>query len=133
MTLDDATRAWVARWIRLAAGDLELARLGLAADGFDVYELIGFHAQQAVEKLIKAFLARSAVDFRDQHDIDYLQRLVEKVDKGLATRIDPATALNRYAVRTRYPGRYGPVTREQAETAVRIAMAVSEEMLPRLE
>lgn len=73
------------------------------------------------------------MDFEDQHDIVYLQRLVANVDTGLAHRIDPAAALNRYAVRTRYPGRYGPVTREQAETAVRIAQLVSAEMLPRLE
>jgi HEPN domain-containing protein len=133
MTLEDATRAWVARWIRLGEGDLSMARLGLASDGFDVYELVGFHAQQAVEKLIKAFLAKRAVDFEDQHDIDYLQRRVAKVDAGLAARIDQAAALNRYAVGTRYPGRYGPVTRAQAESAVQIAESVRAAILPCLQ
>ena len=133
MTLDDAARAWVARWIRLAEGDLAMAHLALASEGFDVYELVGFHAQQAVEKLIKAYLAKRAVDFDEQHDIDYLQRLVGKVDMGLAARLDPAAALNRYAVGTRYPGRYGPVTRAQAETAVRISEAVRAELRPHLE
>jgi HEPN domain-containing protein len=133
MPLDDAARAWIARWVRLAEGDLAMARLGLESDEFDVYELVGFHAQQAAEKLIKAFLARNAVDFEDQHDIDYLQRLVGSVDAELARRIDPAAALNRYAVGTRYPGRYGPVTREQAEAAVRIAEAVRAEIHPRLQ
>src|SRR5215207_1548282 len=117
MPLDDAVRAWVARWVRLAEGDLAMARLGLGSDTFDVYELVGFHAQQAAEKLVKAYLARNAVEFEDQHDIDYLQRLVRRVDAALAAKIDPAAALNRYAVGTRYPGRYGLVTREQAETA----------------
>lgn len=109
------------------------ARLGLANDGFDVYELIGFHAQQAVEKLIKAFLAKNAIDFEDEHNIDYLQRLVRRVDSELASRIDTAAALNRYAVGTRYPGRYGPVTREQAESAVRIAETVRADVLPHLQ
>jgi HEPN domain-containing protein len=103
MALDEAARAWVARWVRLAEGDLAMARLGLESDEFDVYELVGFHAQQTVEKFIKAFLARSAVDFEDQHDIDYLQRLVRKVDTELASKIDPAASLNRYAVGTRSP------------------------------
>jgi len=132
MALDEAARAWIARWVRLAEGDLAMARLGLEAQQFDVYELVGFHAQQAVEKFIKAFLARSAIDFEDQHDIDYLQRLVQKVDTALASRIDPAVSLNRYAVGTRYPGRYPAVTREQAEAAVRIAEQVRGAILPRL-
>lgn len=132
MALDEATRAWVARWVRLAEGDLAMARLGLESEQFDVFELVGFHAQQAVEKFIKAFLARSAVDFEDQHDIDYLQALVRKADSQLASRIDPAASLNRYAVGTRYPGRYAPVTREQAEAAVRIAEQVRDDIQPLL-
>jgi HEPN domain-containing protein len=132
MALDDAARAWIARWVRLAEGDLAMARLGLESEQFDVYELVGFHAQQAVEKLIKAFLARSAVDFEDQHDIDYLQSLVRKVDAELASKIDPAASLNRYAAGTRYPGRYAAVTREQAEAAVRIAERVRADIQPLL-
>ncbi|HEX8690876.1 MAG TPA: HEPN domain-containing protein [Longimicrobium sp.] len=133
MPLDDALRAWVQRWVRLAEGDLEMARLGLGSDTFDVYELVGFHAQQAVEKFVKAYLAGNAVEFEDQHDIDYLQRLVRSVDVGLAAKIDPAAALNRYAVGTRYPGRYPVVTREQAEAAIRIAESVRAEILPLLD
>lgn len=132
MALDDAARAWVARWVRLAEGDLAMARLGLENQQFDVYELVGFHAQQAVEKFIKAFLAGSAMDFEDQHDIEYLQRLVRQVDTDLALKIDAAVALNRYAVGTRYPGRYAPVTRDQAEAAVRIAEQVRADIQPLL-
>ena len=133
MPLSDAVRSWVAQWVRLAEGDLAMARLALGSDTFDVYELVGFHAQQAVEKLIKASLARNAVEFEDAHDLEYLQRLVRSVDAGLAAKIDPAAALNRYAVGTRYPGRYGPVTRTQAETAIGIAEAVRAEILPLLD
>ena len=132
MALDEATRAWVTRWVRLAEGDLVMARLGLDSEQFDVFELVGFHAQQAVEKFVKAFLARSAVEFEDQHDIDYLQALVRRVDTHLASKIDPAASLNRYAVGTRYPGRYATVTREQAEAAVRIAEQVRDDILPLL-
>ena len=133
MPLDDALREWVARWVRLAEGDLAMARLGLASDGFDVFELVGFHAQQAVEKLVKADLARRAVEFGDVHDIDTLQRLVARVDGSLAAKLDPDAALTRYAVGTRYPGRYARVTREQAEAAVQIAASIRSEILPRLQ
>ena len=132
MPLDDALREWIARWVRLAEGDLSMARLGLARDEFDVFELVGFHAQQAVEKLVKAYLVRRSVEFGDVHDIDTLRRLVSTVDGNLATKIDPAAALTRYAVGTRYPGRYARVTREQAETAVQIAESVRADILPLL-
>jgi HEPN domain-containing protein len=132
MTPDEVTRAWVERWVRLAEGDLELARLALAHPQFDVYELVGFHAQQAVEKLMKAFLARHGVPFEDRHDLEYLRRILCEVDETLALRIDSLSTLNRYAVGTRYPGRYGIVPREQAESAVRIAEAVRAEIRPLL-
>ena len=132
MPLNDALRDWIARWVRLAEGDLSMARLGLARDEFDVFELVGFHAQQAVEKLVKAYLVRRSVEFGDVHDIDTLRRLVATVDGNLAAKIDPAAALTRYAVGTRYPGRYGRVTREQAEAAVQIAEAVRADILPLL-
>jgi len=132
MPLDDALREWIGRWVRLAEGDLAMARLGLASDEFDVFELVGFHAQQAVEKLIKAYLARNSVEFGDVHDIDTLQRLVRTVDENLAAKVDVAASLSRYAVGTRYPGRYGRVTHEQAEAAVQIAESVRADILPRL-
>ncbi|HKP74254.1 MAG TPA: HEPN domain-containing protein [Longimicrobiaceae bacterium] len=130
MPLNDAVRAWIARWLRLAEGDLAMAKLGLASDGFDVFELVGFHAQQAAEKLIKAFLVHRSVEFGDVHDIDTLLKLVRTANADLATKLDPAAALTPYAVGTRYPGRYGTVTRDQAETAVQIAEAVRREILP---
>jgi HEPN domain-containing protein len=132
MPLDDAVRSWIARWVRLAEGDLSMARLGLESTGFDVFELVGFHAQQAVEKLVKAYLVRNSVEFGDVHDIDTLQALVQRVDGALAEAIDPAAALSRYAVGTRYPGRYANVTREQAEAAVEIAESVRAAILPHL-
>lgn len=57
---------------------------------------------------------------------------MKSLDGDLAAKIDPASALTRYAVGARYPGRYGPVTREQAERAVQIAEMVMREILPRV-
>ena len=74
-----------------------------------------------------------SVEFGDVHDIDTLQRLVARVDGSLAAKLDPAAALTRYAVGTRYPGRYVRVTREQAEAAVQVAESIRSEILPRLQ
>ena len=38
--------------------------------------ILGFHAQQAVEKLIKALLAQLNVDFEKTHDLERLQTVL---------------------------------------------------------
>jgi HEPN domain-containing protein len=132
MSASDALRAWVEDWIRRGRGDLRLGELGLADPEFDSFELIAFHAQQGAEKLIKAFLAKNGIDYEDQHDLDYLLGLVRRNDANLADELDPVIALNRYAVKTRYPGRYPSVTRDQAESAIRVAAAAAAAILPRV-
>ncbi|HEY0154488.1 MAG TPA: HEPN domain-containing protein [Longimicrobium sp.] len=132
MSASDALRSWVADWIRRGKGDIRLGELGLADPEFDSYELIAFHAQQGAEKLIKAFLAKKGTDFEDQHDLEYLLGLVRRNDAALAVALDPVVALNRYAVKTRYPGRYPAVTRADAEAAIRIAATAAAAMLPRV-
>lgn len=128
--LSDAVQSWIGRWLRLADGDLAMARVAMANDDFEVFELVGFHAQQAVEKGVKAYLVRHSIEFGDTHDIDMLVSYVRTVDGTLAAKLDPAVTLTRYAVGTRYPGRYANVSREQGEAAVRIAENVRAEILP---
>jgi HEPN domain-containing protein len=64
--------------------------------------VIGFHAQQAVEKSIKAVLSQHGIEFRRTHDLITLLDLLQ--DKGLPP---PPQAhwldeLNPYAVEARY-------------------------------
>lgn len=132
MSASDALREWVEDWTKRGKGDLRLGELGLADAEFDSFELIAFHAQQSAEKLIKAFLAKHGTDFEDQHDLEYLLGLVRRNDAALADALDPVVALNRYAVRTRYPGRYPAVTRGDAEAAIRIASTAAAAILPRV-
>jgi len=64
--------------------------------------LAGFHAQQAIEKALKAVLAHSGVPFRRTHDIAELLDMLE--DAGLAAppHADRLDELNPYAVEMRY-------------------------------
>ncbi len=64
--------------------------------------MLGFHAQQAVEKMLKAVLARAGVAFRRTHDLAELLDVLH--DAGLpdpphAERLDE---LNPFAVEARY-------------------------------
>lgn len=64
--------------------------------------VLGFHAQQAIEKWLKAVLARNAVDFEYTHDLRHLVALID--DAGIDFPFDtPAVIrLTEYAVPLRY-------------------------------
>lgn len=64
--------------------------------------LAGFHAQQAVEKALKAVLAQEAVVFRRTHDIAELLDLLEDARLGAPPHAAHLDELNPYAVEMRY-------------------------------
>lgn len=68
---------------------------------------IGFHAQQAVEKLLKAFLTTFGVQPEDQHSLARLIEQVRRLDRTTADEIAEAASLTAYAVYHRYPPRTG--------------------------
>ena len=65
----------------------------LLTEGSGDYENVGFHAQQAAEKFIKAFLVRHQVEFPKSHNVALLRQLVARVDPRLAETLAAADAL----------------------------------------
>jgi HEPN domain-containing protein len=63
---------------------------------------ICFHAQQAVEKYLKALLASKGVDFPGTHDVDFLLAECRKVSAGELDQID-LKSLTDFGVSVRYP------------------------------
>lgn len=94
--------------------------------------IVGFHAQQAVEKALKAFLVWHQLEFPKTHDLSLLLELCASVDAGLAESLADAEELTPYGVDYRYPGEQAPVTREDAEAALKIARAAVHEVAERL-
>ena len=66
-------RAWLAK----ADSDLAAARLLLQAHG--LADIVCFHAQQAVEKLLKAILASSEKPIPRTHNLEELQAICRMV------------------------------------------------------
>jgi HEPN domain-containing protein len=64
-------------WIAHAAADLHYAKLG-QNDPKALESLIAFHAQQAVEKAVKALLVKHQVDFPKTHDLEELLALAKE-------------------------------------------------------
>jgi HEPN domain-containing protein len=97
---------FVQQWLDRARKDLAASDV-LLKEGFEDYENVGFHAQQAAEKFIKAFLVRHQIEFPKTHDIVLLRRLVARVDPGLAKKLLAVDAQRRtgwnFAIRETFP------------------------------
>ena len=79
-----------------------LAYRKLAGDPEIGDALVGFHAQQATEKAIKAVLARNRVAFRRTHDIAELLDLMTDASLDLPPHAEHLDELNPFAVEMRY-------------------------------
>lgn len=92
-----------------ATGDLVALQV-LAADQNQADHVVGFHAQQAVEKSIKAVLASREMEIPMTHDLGYLVTLVEV----LPPEVSESRWLTPWAGGWRYDTEGSPVDREKA-------------------
>lgn len=121
MQLDTPKPGSPADWLRHARNDLALA--GVPLPKFAFYNSLCFHAQQSVEKSLKAILVHHAVEFRKVHDIAYLTTLLPKT-VTVIPELNAAASLTSYAVVLRYPGDYEEVSIADYQDALQIAQAV---------
>lgn len=87
------------------ARDDEAAAVALLDVGTVSTAIIGFHAQQAVEKALKSVLALGGVDFPFTHDIGGLVELCEEAGRIVPAGLGELDELTPYGVRFRY----GPI------------------------
>ncbi len=82
--------------------------------------IYGFHAQQAVEKYLKAVLAHLQVRVRKVHDLQYLLQQLADAGATDLPDVDVADSFTIFAVEDRYPfGEVGlPASREEILTFV---------------
>ena len=65
-------------------------------------EVVGFHAQQAVEKLTKAVLAHRSVEYQWTHQLERLVTLLRNAGISFPPELSEAVALTPFAVEFRY-------------------------------
>jgi HEPN domain-containing protein len=112
-----------AAWLQFAADDLGTARALLGVTPSRVRQSL-FHAQQAAEKSLKAFLIWHEQPFPLTHDLAVLLRLCVSIDSGIATGVEPALDLTQFAARFRYPGEDEIPSIEEAQQWVAAAAGV---------
>jgi HEPN domain-containing protein len=114
-----------AEWIEKASADLATAGREMRARKDPNYDAVCFHAQQCVEKLLKAALTETGRDFSRTHDLNHLLDIILPVQPLWEAFRSSFQELVAYAVEYRYPGE--SASKEMAQTALKAAKAFSKE------
>lgn len=124
MPPDDARRQDARAWLARAELDLKAARLEANTPSEQLWGDVMFHAQQAVEKTFKAFLAWHDVAFRKTHNLEELGHQCVSVDPTMAPLAALAAPLTEYAWKFSYPGEITEPDRQEAEAALETTLVV---------
>ena len=131
MPAPDPVIAVVREWLRKADHDLTAAAHVLTLGEDCPTDTVCFHAQQCVEKHLKALLVLRSTPFPRTHDLGALLVLLPakvrpKLDESTRNR------LTAYATVTRYPGAGLDIPLAEARKAVAVARRIRREVRKRL-
>ena len=117
----------VREWLNKAETDYRVAERELAVEHESDYGPVCFHAQQCVEKLIKALLICHEVIPPRTHDLPGLSRLLQSVEPAWNWDDADLTDLTDAAVDDRYPGTVA--NREDAQQMFDVCTRLRESLL----
>jgi HEPN domain-containing protein len=110
--------ALVNEWVLKAEGDFVSALREYRARKLPNFDSASFHAQQCIEKYLKALLQKHEIRFEKIHDLLVLKGLCISILPELEFHKDSLSYLNQFAVAFRYPGE--TASREDAKRALKI-------------
>jgi HEPN domain-containing protein len=117
----------VSEWVERAESDFRVARRESTVTVGPSYDAVCFHAQQCVEKLMKAVLIDHGSSPPRTHDLLALAAMVSKVVSSWAWPSMELSTLSAAAVGFRYPG--DPVEKEDAEEMLDICTRLRASLL----
>ena len=120
----------VRNWLEKARRDLITAKNSLdSSEPFT--DIICFHAQQAGEKYLKAYLVWQKIEFPKTHSLEDLILLATQKDSSFSGLTEDAGILTPYAVEIRYGESEEPLF-EDAKEAVEVAKQIREFIFQKL-
>jgi len=125
MSEDDPTYSVCREWVLKAENDLTNAAYVLKLGEACPTDTVCFHAQQCVEKYIKAIFVIAGVDFPKSHDLEKLVDLLPTQTRLTLSREEQGL-LTDYAAGARYPG-WEEIPLSEARRAVAIARRIRKE------
>ena len=126
----DASEPMVQQFIEKAEHDLRAADLLAREDA--LANVVCFHCQQAVEKMLKAALLASGAEPPRTHDLGFLLETLETARRVPAGLREACAALADYGVAPRYPGwelEAGRVDPDEALDAARLGVGLLRALL----
>ena len=125
-------KAWsaVPEWIRKAEADWLAASTLHSQKNEELHDAVVFHAQQCVEKLLKARLIQLDQPIQKVHDLVAVSRQLASVDSDWEWDEEDLSDLSSGAVMARYPG--FETTAEDAAELIDLAGRVRAALLPLL-
>ena len=87
--------------LQKAREDLSAAQVLIATEN-QADHVIGFHLQQAVEKALKAILAKQAIEIPRTHDLGYLIEVLAELEVEIPATISSSDWLTPWGVLFRY-------------------------------
>lgn len=118
-------------WVKRAEDDLRVSRRESRVTDEPSYSAIAFHAQQSVEKYLKALLQEQKVAFTKTHDLVYLLEQILPLKPLWSVYRDKLERLNEYVVESRYPGM--DIEKEEALHALKFAEEIKDVVIKELE
>jgi HEPN domain-containing protein len=118
--MDDVKKTAIQRWLIKANNDMVTARTMLTTSP-PVTDTACFHAQQTVEKCLKAFLVYADIHVEKSHYLPRLVELCSRVDSSFREIVDIAIELTDYAVSDRYPDNWRVIPIDEAAETVKKA------------
>ena len=129
--MDETTGEIVKQWLHKAANDLRNISNNLSAEEVPT-DTICFHAQQAIEKLLKAVLVANGRNVTKTHDLVKLLTDVMDLMPELLPFEEQFEEVSEYGVAVRYPNGFSDPTLDEASHAYEIARKVEEIVLLKL-
>ena len=121
--MDDGTATVVRQWLGKAGNDLLNIRNNFAAEHIPT-DTICFHAQQAIEKLLKATLIGHGRNVTKTHDLVKLLSDVSDVAPELLPYEEHLEEISEYGVAARYPDDFYEPGHEEAQRAFEVALDI---------
>jgi HEPN domain-containing protein len=126
-----ATESNFLAWIVKAENDFLNIENNLSASRVP-WDTVCYHAQQAAEKLLKAFVVHHGQAVPRTHDLVALLARCSQFEPSLESLAEDCRRLNASGIASRYPDDVFEPNREEALTMVEAARRVQSEVLWRL-
>jgi HEPN domain-containing protein len=121
--MDEVTAEIVRQWFHKAEHDLQNIRNNLAAENIPT-DTVCFHAQQAIEKLLKGVLVAHSRNISKTHDLVKLLTDIADILPELLPYEEQLEDISEYGVGIRYPDDFFEPTLDEGRHAYEVALDI---------